>query len=265
MDDLPSIVVVSSSNTKPKSIIKLITRESPVEKSGVFVQPWEIDTKYYSATVNLIGIQESYNRNEDFNNQVEALIVHMDSNKLTGLEDLKPWEKLENDCDPEIKLLIANYCNDETKIKKQDATTWCLKRGYEFIELYPSDMQNIQNSEEDIIPEKFGVNRVIEALQAHTWSNLIMKNQNTTKQKKAECSEEARNEATTDVSNNSKLVNLPEELLGEDDFTELFSHLHMMKDSLQSLPMQQRKQCAEQMVTAFWKAIGGDEEELLDL
>lgn len=47
---------------------------------------------------------------------------------------------------------------------KAEAMSWCLKRGYEFIELYPSD-QNIQNTEEDIIPEKFGVNRVIEALQ----------------------------------------------------------------------------------------------------
>lgn len=52
---------------------------------------------------------------------------------------------------------------------------------------------------------------------------------------------------------------------GIDDFAELFQQLNVMKDSIQSMPIAQRHQCAEQMVTAFWKAIGGDEEEIVDL
>ncbi|KAF7273970.1 alpha- and gamma-adaptin-binding protein p34-like [Rhynchophorus ferrugineus] len=257
MDKLPSVVVVSSSCTRPKSIIRLITKVNPEEQSdGTVIQPWHIDTKYYTATVNIIGLNELYERDEAFYNQVEALIIHLDTNKASGLDDLKQWELLENECEPEIKLLISNYCNNETKVTKSEAMSWCLKRGYEFVELYPSD-QNIQNTEEDLIPEKFGVNRVIEALQAHTWSNLVMKNS-----KKINCNkQEPSNEDTIKIPTAS----LPDEFVGEDDFTELFSQLHMMKDSLQSLPINQRKQCAEQMVTAFWKAIGGDEEELLDL
>ncbi|XP_050296055.1 alpha- and gamma-adaptin-binding protein p34-like [Anthonomus grandis grandis] len=245
MNDLPSIVVVSSSNTKPKSLIKLISKANPTEDpSGVIKQPWKIDTKYYSSIVNLIGLNESYERSMEFNSKVEALIMHMDANKSTGLEDLKRWSGLMEDCDSQVKLLIANYCNDDTKISKNDVTEWCLEQRFEFVELYPSQTDN--SEEQTIIPEKFGIDRVIEALQAHTWSNLVMKKSCKSAIRKAD----------------DFKADLPEDLLGEDDFTELFSQLHMMKDSLQSLSASQRKQCAEQMVTAFWQAIGGDDEEL---
>lgn len=60
-----------------------------------------LDTKYYSAIVNLIGVTESFEYSEDFLNQIEALIIHMDSNKSSGLDDLKQWEKLDTDSDPE--------------------------------------------------------------------------------------------------------------------------------------------------------------------
>lgn len=40
---LPSVVVVSSSSTRPKSIIRLITKVNPEEQSGgLIVQPWNI-------------------------------------------------------------------------------------------------------------------------------------------------------------------------------------------------------------------------------
>ncbi|KAJ8984548.1 hypothetical protein NQ317_006834 [Molorchus minor] len=196
--DLPSIVIVSSSNTKPKSLIKLITKVDTViedvENLGLVKQPWLINTKYYSAQVNILGIEEKYIRTEKFNKSVEALIIHMDSNNQSGLEDLTKWESIDKDCNPEIKLLVSNYCTEETKVTKNNATDWCLKHGFEFVELYST----VNNSEVDeVIKEKFG--------------------------------------------------------------------LHMVKESLQSMQMSQRTQCAEQMVTAFWKAIGGEEEEILDL
>lgn len=47
-----------------------------------------------------------------------------------------------------------------------------------------------------------------------------------------------------------------------DDFSELFSQLLSMKESVRPLPLNERKAHAEQVVAAFWRAIGGDEEEL---
>jgi hypothetical protein len=51
----------------------------------------------------------------------------------------------------------------------------------------------------------------------------------------------------------------------EADFGELFSHLKAMKEHAASMPSNQRRVAAEQLVTAFWKAIGGDPSEVDDV
>ncbi|XP_019869079.2 alpha- and gamma-adaptin-binding protein p34-like [Aethina tumida] len=253
MDDNPSIVIVSCSNTKPLSLIKLITKEKqldPDPKTGIIKCPWIIDTKYYKATVNIIGIDEMYKRTPEFNENVDAVIIHMDSNKESGLVDLNLWDDLIKECEPEIKLLISNYCTNDTKITKTNALRWCLKHEFELIELYPT-VDNT-HTDEEIIKEKFGVDRIIEALQTHMWPNLEMKQNDKIPSSKKIPKEVQENVEGTDQD-------------GTDDFTELFSQFHMMKDSFQSMPANQRKKYAEDMVTAFWKAIGGEEEELLDI
>lgn len=262
MDDIPSIVIVSTSNTKPKSLIRLITKstdiKTDVENLNLIKQPWTIDTKYYTANVCLLGLENNFKITDQFNPTVEALIIHMDTNKSSGLEDLTKWELFDKDYNTDIKLLVCNYCTDDTKITRSQALEWCVKRGFEFVELYPSDNTI---DEQDDFKEKTGVERIIEALQAHTWSNLIMRSRNKAKNQDKICDKVSSNclESSSSMLDNS----FGNEVT--DDFTELFSQLHMMKDSLQSMPMNQRKQCAEQMVTAFWKAIGGEEEELLEL
>lgn len=49
------------------------------------------------------------------------------------------------------------------------------------------------------------------------------------------------------------------------DFGELFGQLMAMKEHAATLPTNQRKLAAEQLVTAFWKAMGGDPAEISDL
>lgn len=48
------------------------------------------------------------------------------------------------------------------------------------------------------------------------------------------------------------------------DFGELFSNLMAMKEHAASLPTNERRMVAEQVVTAFWKAMGGDLLEIED-
>lgn len=257
MDQTPSIVVVSSSSTKPKSLIRLITdnnTDDEQEENNKISKKWLINTKYYNAEVKLIGITEDYKRTVEFNENVEALIIHMDSNKSSGLEVLKKWENLESDCNPEVKLLVSNYFTADTKITHNKATEWCIKRGYELIELYPTKTAATDESEQ-IIKEKTGVERIVEALQAHMWSNLVMKDERTGKLHINRSKKENRCSSADNVVEDD----------GLDEFTDLFQQLHTMKDSMQSMPMNQRRQCAEQMVTAFWKAIGGDDDEIADL
>lgn len=261
MEEIPSILIASSGNTKPKSLMKLITKKMDIEidadNQGILKHPWIIDTKYYTANVFLVGL-ETYLKLEDLN--VEALIIHVDTNKDSGLDDLDKWETFESDYNLDVKLLTCNYCTEETKITRGAAMEWCLKKGFEFVELYPDKT----TSEADEFKEKNGVERVIEALQSHTWSNLIMKGTNNLKRhlntyKVYDSAPLNLLESPSTMLENSLMSDI------KDDFTDLFSHLHMMKDSLQNMPVNHRKQAAEQMVTAFWKAIGGEEDELLEL
>ena len=55
--------------------------------------------------------------------------------------------------------------------------------------------------------------------------------------------------------------------MGEEstDFGELFGSLMDMKEHAASLSSDHRRAAAEQLVTAFWKAMGGDPSEVEDL
>lgn len=55
-------------------------------------------------------------------------------------------------------------------------------------------------------------------------------------------------------------------ILGDEnaDFGELFGQFMAMKEQAASLPSNERRVMAEQVVTAFWKAMGGDLLEIED-
>lgn len=48
----------------------------------------------------------------------------------------------------------------------------------------------------------------------------------------------------------------------EDDFENLFSNIEQLKRTAASLPLDQRRDYAEKMAVAFWRAMGGDEDEV---
>lgn len=54
--------------------------------------------------------------------------------------------------------------------------------------------------------------------------------------------------------------------MGEEnaDFGELFSQLRAMREHAALLPTNQRRIAIEQLVIAFWKAMGGDPSEMED-
>lgn len=251
----PCIAVVSCSSLKSAdSIVELFTEHTNLNetvKENFATYSWSIDTKYYTAKVDFCPVKTDANRCEEFNESVEAVIVYFDSNIESGLEDVKMWSRLLEDCEPDVKLLISDVCNADTKVPKSKAVEWCVKNGFELIELSPVLTEECTN--DDIIKETHGVERILEALQSHLWSNMIMK---------------SKEQDSSEKEDTSTMKNMLNDVFLEDDqaeFTELFQQLSMMKESVQSMPVRERRQCAEQVVTAFWRAIGGDEDEIADL
>lgn len=72
-------------------------------------------------------------------------------------------------------LLVCDTLKTTTtnSISQNSVSSWCLQNGFELIVL--DDLDTESNGDYDIIPEKKGVDRIIEALHTHTWSNLQMK------------------------------------------------------------------------------------------
>lgn len=263
MESNPNIVIVSCSNVQPETLINMLSQSAKIndistENNSIF--SWNIDTKYYTAEVNIRALQTDSNT-DYLDDTVEAIVVHFDSNKETGLDDLIKWKTFISKHQPDIKILVADVFDTNTKISKRKAIHWCLENGFELIELNPSQHDvDEQPSEEEIIKETKGVERVIEALETHMWSNLIMK---------SKVNEYNSSESDTiDPANTSNIDKMLDNLMLDDEqleFSDLFQRLHMVKESVQSLSVRERRHCAEQVVAAFWRAIGGDEDEIEDI
>ncbi|XP_033359429.1 uncharacterized protein LOC117238539 isoform X2 [Bombus vosnesenskii] len=83
----------------------------------------------------------------------------------------------------------------------------------------------------------------------------------------AEVEEQFENiELSQDSTETLPIENMLDGIMGEEnvDFGELFSQLRAMKEHAALLPTDQRRIAAEQLVTAFWKAMGGDPSEMED-
>ncbi|KAM8804362.1 alpha- and gamma-adaptin-binding protein p34 [Eudromia elegans] len=63
----------------------------------------------------------------------------------------------------------------EDGVNRQQAQEWCIKHGFELVELSPEELPD----EDDDFPESTGVKRIVQALNANVWSNVVMKNDRT--------------------------------------------------------------------------------------
>uniref|UniRef100_T1HZI5 Alpha-and gamma-adaptin-binding protein p34 n=1 Tax=Rhodnius prolixus TaxID=13249 RepID=T1HZI5_RHOPR len=257
VDLLPSVLFVSSCDENPQNIIKLILGDLPSSQQceDMNIYNWHINTKYYEADVRLCSKQDRSLSTPEFASSVEV-------------------------------------------------QEWCVKEGFELIELEPL-IDEEWDSEQDFI-ETCGVDRIIQALHAHVWPNLVLKERRdpTTMaglwhggfckstvtdhesnlstrmsddeaglcllEYKGENSSRSREEEGDDSFRSRRMLDniepTPEELFNDEatDFCDLFSQLPMMKERASSMPSEQRKKFAEDVVLAYWKAIGGDKDEILD-
>ncbi|KAL2300683.1 hypothetical protein Nmel_013568 [Mimus melanotis] len=189
----------------------------------------------------------------------------------------------------------------ENGVNRQKAQEWCIKHGFELVELSPEELPD----EDDDFPESTGVKRIVQALNANVWSNVVMKGDRTqgfgllSTLAGANRSRGCEETLETEVNNNSRnswfllcsgppcihggvagtsppscisdpmlemdiqeLASLTTRDGDLENFERLFSKLKEMKDKAATLPHEQRKLHAEKVAKAFWMAIGGDRDEI---
>ncbi|XP_026471352.1 alpha- and gamma-adaptin-binding protein p34-like [Ctenocephalides felis] len=238
---MPIVSVIGITDLSAENLVKGILRcdQLPLGTTlgnNITGYKWKIDTKYYNAEAYICPVDVNDNMPNDILQMVEALVIYFDAEQEDAISCLQSIEEKIKQYQAEILLLVCNSCSSNVSSKtRESALNWCLKHHFELIELNPIETSKPTHEEDleddEIIPEKIGIDRVIEALHTHHWVNATMKG----------------DPNTEDTS---------------DDFSELFSQLLSMKESVRSLPLNERKAHAEQVVAAFWRAIGGDEEEL---
>ncbi|XP_014470478.1 PREDICTED: alpha- and gamma-adaptin-binding protein p34-like [Dinoponera quadriceps] len=261
---LPRILIASTKEGKGAEIAENIGAERLSERDDTVDYLWNIDNKYYTSQV-LVCIIGKLSTKLPPMEGVTALIVYHDpqAEKVEEeLEHLTSW--IIQSSSAEVLLFTCSAISD--MILRDKVLNWCVLNKFELVEL---EQETIQDSESDVEGNKYGIERIVEALHAHTWPNIVLKD-------KPLCVEEAPDvneirelfeniRLTCDPSERLRMQDMLDGIMGEHaDFGELFSKLMAMKEHAASLPTNEKRRAAEQIVTAFWRAIGGDLLEIED-
>lgn len=271
----PSVLFVSCSDSEPADyLIRLILGELPpvsYSEEGLVSYPWYIDTKYYEADVTLSALKTKTLCSPEFARSVHGFIIYFDSEKPSCLRNIEEWLLFLNDYEAEVKILACMQCSDGAKdvISKREIQEWCLEKGFELVELNPVCEEN--DTEMDCF-ETTGVKRICQALHAHVWPNLVMKDRKEPTDMSGllhggRCESTGANyEDMSCVLTPDNIEPSLEEIIAQNDvdFCSLFSQFASMKDKAANMPSEERKKFAEKLVLSYWNAIGGDEDEILD-
>ncbi|KAK3097520.1 hypothetical protein FSP39_010401 [Pinctada imbricata] len=325
---------------------------------------WHIETKYYTADIKLCSTQNRTIGNPQFAESMQAIVLMFDPDEKKSFDLVKAWLPYLAEIEPSIQLLVCKTCTEDNDIDRLTVQHWCIDNDFELVELEPESVDGQDDSDDDF-GETTGVQRIIQALHAHTWSNLTMKDKpdilspymkklmeeqskeikenssstvetntsntpdnvtmvtnssvqsssgahitnsqcddcskvngslNSTDSSAEKASGIQQTKGKTDISKHGQKKSLQEEtykdkgsttnqevglesLLPMDDmdlmqavcsgddeeaesFEQLFSKFRLMKEKAESLPPDQRKKYAEHVALSFWKAMGGDEDEI---
>uniref|UniRef100_F6PG44 Alpha and gamma adaptin binding protein n=1 Tax=Monodelphis domestica TaxID=13616 RepID=F6PG44_MONDO len=237
--------------------------------NGVRFYPWTIDNKYYSADINLCVVPNRFLVTAEIAETVQAFIVYFDSTLNSSLDSVSAWLPLAEAWLPEVMILVCDRVSENGEIRPR-AQEWCIQHGFELVELNPEELPE----EDDDFPESTGVKRIVQALNANVWSNVVMKSERNqsfgllSSLAGANCNIGSTENHHTEVKN--PMLDLDIQELASlttgggdlENFERLFSKLKEMKDKAATLPHEQRKLHAEKVAKAFWMAIGGDRDEI---
>lgn len=312
MESVPSIIVLSTHAKEATHVVKGILEVECVPEPSFITNlvkcwQWEIENKYYNASVQIAAVSCPEQCLSWILKHGEALLVYCDSTQKDVLDSLNGLVESIGEFEPDVQLLVCDACTSEESnegLSRIKAQQWCISNGWELIELNPITTSEPNNSDEDDFPESWGFKRIHQALNANTWSNLKMRDWQGSKlnavlqsvatmdDKKSECMHETdeimysrlanltlnagmseSSITTSHLQNNDGQNNELDEIVvpsqlaecrdGDEDFENLFSNFEHLKRTAATLPLEQRRDYAEKVAVAFWRAMGGDEDEVI--
>lgn len=272
------LVVSCSSYLSTEDIVREVFKgeiPEPVSISDLFNgYLWQIENKYYTADIQVCSCcVTSPPKTESklaLNFFFQSIVIAFDENE-SSFKEVNSWLSYVKLQDPSILLLLNSGKGSDLVISRAEVVRWCLSNSFELINM---SIQEEEDSQEDEFDEKFGIARVIEALQCAKWPNMKMKENPYLTNPEEDlagwgCTNAPSNEGSSEGNNNCDDIELPSSLSNDGDeiesFEELFQRLAQMKERASHLPSKERKSYAEKVAIAFWSSLGGDDEEIAGL
>ncbi|XP_074651248.1 alpha- and gamma-adaptin-binding protein p34-like [Tubulanus polymorphus] len=297
----PSVLLGSCFEFDLKNLVREIldSEELPAFTSPlpeISAYNWAVDTKYYTADVNLCIAASRTIGTEEFADSVQAIILVFDSKDEDSFKLLQSWIPFVDLFKPAVQLLVCQRSTQIDAVPRAKVFNWCLDHDFELIELDPEEES--EDEEEDAFKDVIGVKRIVQALHSHPWPNLTMKEQQPFHKQAlinglmSQNEIAAGNDEIIETSPEQDSSNLPvaaatgqnknnildeqidallkEDLKAfesitdedEDSFEKLFEKMSLMKEKTDKLDPEARKLYAEKVAISFWKAIGGDDSEI---
>lgn len=114
---------------------------------------------------------------EEFCRIIQAVVLYFDIESEDSWQSAKNWLHFINEYEAEVKMLVCHSLRESPSCgTKVDVQNWCISNGFELIEIDPSsDDDRQQDDLEDDFHESNSYLRIRQALQAHTWPTLDLK------------------------------------------------------------------------------------------
>ncbi|XP_057303031.1 alpha- and gamma-adaptin-binding protein p34-like [Hydractinia symbiolongicarpus] len=248
-DDVQCLVVCSKNLVAIDELIKAASNNDVQTSEALQKEPlstkWIITNKYFTADVKtfICTIEQFLKHDAKAFKSLEALVVVfelLDNSTFLQVQHLVSNISLEN---VEVRLLLNIEEEKSSEKLKDELFSWTIKNNFELVEKVSDDVE-----QDDGFEEKFGVDRILEALNSHVWSNHVRKDE----QLLTACTAAGyeKEEKTVQIFNEAS------------SFEKMFEKFEEMKEKARSLEGEARKEYAEQVTLAFMEALGiSDDEE----
>eukprot|EP00128_Syssomonas_multiformis_P009340 Colp12_sorted_trinity150504_noHs@14461 len=262
-------IFIQHKDTQVHNLVSGILMQKDINASNLKASyEWNIENKYYKATVDLCLNGESLPASLE---DAEALVLYLPGRKGESFSQLQSWlsgwPTLLQEAEPSILLCVRETADEGEDYTEFDEklTNWCLDHGFEYI---VPEGRSTEESDLRGFEDKAGIDRVIEALHAHTWPNLEMvdRSSKTTIETETEAvAAEKKPETLESLLGASETERMDHMFFGaephDDDgsFESAFSHLASLRERCMNLPDEQRKDYAERVVLELARRLGWDD------
>eukprot|EP01117_Protostelium_nocturnum_P008527 TRINITY_DN3059_c0_g1_i1.p1 TRINITY_DN3059_c0_g1~~TRINITY_DN3059_c0_g1_i1.p1 ORF type:complete len:343 (-),score=154.74 TRINITY_DN3059_c0_g1_i1:111-1139(-) len=263
-------------NTLPSQFDSL-ANHLKAEKRGENFE-WKIDNKYYSVSVILVSIHSNQLKKALESGEFGGIVLLFDGDNEFEKE-IKPWAKYIEEKDPPVCLCLP--LKGESKNSKEEDklhvkyNDWCVDNGIEFVGPFGLESNEGEEDEEDLYGKgKYGMDRIVEALESNMWPGMVYKSQQRpTSSKTAESFGDEIEEFTSAITATVNQLNVDDKLQSSENNKESKSQPKKSENSTQKEKEtifnknENKKEIEEEMkrrAHSFFKEVEMMEEEIDD-